>query len=113
MTAYGIPNGLVQSRAEHKFDEPGSYSIVLQVADEAGSIRSITRKVSVGGGRGTADRIKLFRDALPWNSNAMLTLFNAIGFVEGTGAGAYEIVSSRDMESVRADSGTGSGRGQQ
>ena len=90
----------VQSRAEHKFDEPGSYSIVLQVADEAGSIRSITRKVSVGGGRGTATQIKLFRDALPWNSNAMLALFNDIGFVEGTGTGAYEILSSRDMESV-------------
>ena len=91
---------LVQSWAEHKFDEPGSYSIVLQVADEAGSIRSITRKVSVGGGRGTADRIKLFRDALPWDSKAILDLFNAIGFVEGTGAGAYEILTSQDMESV-------------
>ena len=89
-----------QSWAEHKFDESGSYSVVLQVADEAGSIRSITEQVSVGGGRGTANRIKLFRDTLPWDSNAMIALFNAIGFVEGTGAGTYETLDSQDMQSV-------------
>ena len=84
----------------HSFDEPGSYTVVLQVRDEAQSTRVITRQVSVGGGRGTANHIKLFRDALPWDSNAMVVLFDALGFVEGTGAGAYEILTSREMRSV-------------
>ena len=88
---------LSEPRTGHSFDEPGSYTIALQVRDLDLSVRTITRQVSVGGGRGTANHIKLFRDALPWDSNAMVDLFEALGF---GGAGAYEILSSGDMRSV-------------
>ena len=52
------------------------------------------------GARETANRIKIFRDDLPWDSNAMVDLFNALGLVEGTGADNYEILTSQEMGSV-------------
>jgi len=88
------------------YDEAGSYLITLQVKDSAGLIGSITHRVNVGGGAGTATHVKLFQDGTPWSSNAMITMLETLGFTEGPGSNQYEVIPSTDMSSVTLIPGT-------
>ncbi|MFP4548422.1 MAG: PKD domain-containing protein [Fidelibacterota bacterium] len=89
-----------------EYTEAGSYLVTLQVKDSAGLIGTITHRVNVGGGAGTATHVKLFQDALPWSSNAMITMLESLGFTEGGGANQYEIIPSTDMATVSLIPGT-------
>ena len=86
--------------ATHIYEESGSYTVNLEVRDTQGLVGSITHILSVGGGAGTATHIKLFRDNLPWDSNAMVVALEALGFTEGQGAHTYEIIGSSEMVTV-------------
>ena len=86
--------------ATHAYEESGSYTVNLEVRDTQGLVGSITHILSVGGGAGTATHIKLFRDNLPWDSNAMVVALEELGFAEGKGANAYEIIDSAQMGTV-------------
>lgn len=86
--------------ATHVYEESGSYTVNLEVRDTQGLVGSITHILSVGGGAGTATHIKLFRDNLPWRSNAMVVVLEALGFTEGQGAHTYEIIKSSEMVTV-------------
>lgn len=86
--------------ATHRYKEGGSYEVTLEVRDTRGLIGTITRIVSVGGGAGTATHIKLFRDDLPWDSNAMIVALEEFGFTEGKGAHTYEIIDSTRMDTA-------------
>ena len=88
------------------YTEAGSYLITLQVMDSAGLIGTITHRVNVGGGAGTADHIKLFQDGQPWNSDAMITMLTSLGFTEGTGSNQYEVIPSVEMGTVELRPGT-------
>ncbi len=89
-----------QTSQTHTYTEAGSYTVTLEVKDSGGLVASITHNVNVGGGAGTANHVKLFRDNLPWDSNAMVNMLESLGFTEGTGADQYEIISSSYMDSV-------------
>ena len=86
--------------ATHVYEEGGSYTVALEVKDTQGLIGSISHILSVGGGAGTATHIKLFRDNLPWGSNAMVVALEELGFTEGKGANTYEIIDSVQMGTV-------------
>ena len=86
--------------ATHVYEESGSYPVTLEVKDTQGLIGSISHILSVGGGAGTATHIKLFRDNLPWDSNAMVVALEELGFTEGKGANTYEIIDSAQMGTV-------------
>ncbi|MBD3225650.1 MAG: PKD domain-containing protein, partial [Caldithrix sp.] len=79
------------------YAEKGSYLVTLQAMDSNGLVGSITHRVNIGGGAGTANHIKLFRDNLPWDSNAMTDMLESLGFTEGPGANQYEILTSDQM----------------
>lgn len=89
-----------QTSQTHTFAEAGSYVVTLEVKDSGGLVGSITHNVNVGGGAGTASHVKLFRDNLPWDSNAMVDMLESLGFTEGSGADQYEILTSAVMDSV-------------
>ncbi len=86
--------------ATHVYEESGSYTVNLEVRDTQGLVGSITRILIVGGGVGSATHIKLFRDNLPWDSNAMVVALEDLGFTEGQGAHTYEIIGSDQMGTV-------------
>ena len=86
--------------ATHVYKESGSYTVNLEVRDTQGLVGSITHILNVGGGAGTATHIKLFRDDLPWDSNAMVVALEELGFTEGRGAHTYEIIESAEMATV-------------
>jgi hypothetical protein len=88
------------------YTEAGSYLITLQVMDSAGLIGTITHRVNVGGGAGTADHIKLFQDGRPWDSDAMITMLTSLGFTEGPGSNQYEVIPSVEMGTVELRPGT-------
>jgi len=93
----GWSNNYVQT---HSYTESGSYTITLEVADSDGLVGVIAHKVSVGGGAGTATHVKLFRDVLPWSSNATVTMLESLGFTEGQGTDTYEIIASSEMGTI-------------
>lgn len=84
----------------HEYSESGAYIVTLEVKDTGGLSDFITHSVNIGGGRGTASHIKLFRDNLPWSSNATVEVLESLGFVVGTGSDTYEIISSDKMSVV-------------
>lgn len=86
--------------ATHAYQESGSYIVNLEVKDTRGLVGSIAHSLSVGGGAGTATHIKLFRDNLPWDSNAMVVALEGLGFTEGQGPHTYEIIESTEMDIV-------------
>jgi len=86
--------------ATHSYTEAGAHSITLEVKDSGGLIGAVTHIVNVGGGAGTANHVKLFRDNLPWDSNSMVDMLQSLGFTEGTGPNTYEIISSAQIASV-------------
>jgi len=88
------------SIATHEYSESGAYIVTLEVKDTGGLSDFITHSVNIGGGRGTASHIKLFRDNLPWDSNATVEVLESLGFVVGTGFDTYEIISSDQMSVV-------------
>ena len=90
----------------HTYSVAGSYLVTLEVRDSAGLIGTITHRVNVGGGAGTATHVKLFQDGRPWNSDAMITMLTALGFTEGTGANQYEVIPSSEMATVPLIPGT-------
>ncbi|MBN2280294.1 MAG: PKD domain-containing protein [Candidatus Marinimicrobia bacterium] len=94
------------STATVTYNEAGSYLITLQVKDSAGLIGSITHRVNVGGGAGTATHVKIFQDGLPWSSNAMINMLQSLGFTEGPGSNQYEIIPSSEMVNVSLIPGT-------
>ncbi len=51
-------------------------------------------------GFGAATRIKLFRDNLPWNSDAMDSMLAQNGFTPGTGDNEYQIFTSESFDTV-------------
>jgi len=86
--------------AYHTYDESGSYSITLEVKDTEGLSSTVVHGLNVGGGAGTANHVKLFRDNLPWSSNAMIEMLESLGFTEGLGENTYEIISSSEFATV-------------
>lgn len=86
--------------ATHSYATAGAYSVTMETRDTGGLIGSVTHVVNVGGGAGTANHVKLFRDNLPWNSNSMVTMLENLGFTAGVGPNTYEIISSTRMDSV-------------
>ena len=86
--------------ATHSYDESGSYTVTLEVKDSYGLVGNRTHVVNVGGGAGTATHVKLFRDNLPWSSNAMETMLEELGFTTGAGSYQYEIITSDLMPTV-------------
>ena len=81
----------------YTYDVNGSYNIVLEVRDTHGLIGSATQRLNVGGGAGTANRVKLFQDNLPWHSDAMENMLIALGFTPGTGEYQYQIIPSSNI----------------
>ena len=86
--------------AHYTYSEGGSYKITLEVKDSEGLKSTVVHSLNVGGGQGTATHVKLFRDNLPWNSNAMVDMLVSLGFSEGQGPNTYEILTSDQMGSV-------------
>ncbi len=86
--------------ATYQYNESGAYVITLESKDSGGLTDHITHTVNIGGGLGTASHIKLFRDNLPWGSNATVDVLESLGFTNGNGADTYEIISSDQMASV-------------
>lgn len=78
----------------HIYNEPGAYQVTLEVRDSGMLTSRTARTLNVGGGAGTANRVKLFRDNLPWSTNAMVNMLEALGFTEGEGEYTYEVISS-------------------
>jgi hypothetical protein len=89
-----------QRTARHTFDSEGSYSVILKVRDRAGLLAVAVQKVNVGGSGGHASRVLLFRDNLPWDSNATVTVLESLGFTEGVGPNTYRLVGSEEMHTV-------------
>ncbi len=86
--------------AHYTYSEGGSYKVTLEVKDSEGLKATVVHSLNVGGGQGTATHVKLFRDNLPWNSNAMVDMLVSLGFTEGQGPNTYEILTSDQMGSV-------------
>lgn len=84
----------------HAYDEAGSYTVLLEARDTAGLSDIVSHVVNVGGGAGTATHVKVFRDNLPWSSEAMTTMLQSLGFTEGEGEHQYEILASDRMDDV-------------
>jgi len=91
---------LMQNTTNHSYSESGAYTVILEVKDSDNLIGSATHSLNVGGGAGTATHVKLFRDNLPWDSNAMIEVLENLGFTEGQGTDTYEIISSSDMANI-------------
>ncbi len=90
--------------ATHSYNEPGAYQVTLEVRDSGQLTSSVSRNLNVGGGAGTATRVKLFRDVLPWNTNAMVDMLEALGFEEQVEDGddeyTYQIIPSTEFGTV-------------
>ncbi len=86
--------------AQHTYTSSGSYQVTLSVKDESGLTGNLSHKVNIGGGAGSAKHVKVFMDDQPWDSYAMITMLESLGFTQGTGENTYEIISSYDMAGV-------------
>lgn len=86
--------------ANHTYYESGSYNITLEVRDSGELTSSVVHILNVGGGAGSATHVKLFRDNLPWESNAMVDMLQSLGFSEGIGENTYEIITSDQFSTV-------------
>lgn len=84
-------------RAAHAYAQAGAYTIALEVKDAPGHTTLAAHTVSVGGGRGTANHVKLFMDNLPWDSHAMTNMLASVGFTPGLGPDTYEVLPSGEM----------------
>ncbi len=82
------------------YDTAGAKTVIAAARDLGGLIGFGTAIVNVGGGAGTASHVKLFRDALPWDTNATVNALSALGFTTGSGPGTYEILPSTQMDSA-------------
>jgi hypothetical protein len=85
------------STTTHEYTASSAYTVTMQARDTDGLVGSVTHNVNVGGGAGTANHVKLFRDYLPWSSNATVLVLQSLGFTEGTGPDTYEIIGSNNM----------------
>jgi len=83
--------------ASHTYFEAGAFSITLEVKDSFGHTAMLTRTVQVGGGVGTANRVKVFRTSLPWKSRAMETVLAGLGFSEGEGPMTFQILGENEL----------------
>lgn len=86
--------------ATHAYSSGGAHTITLQARDTDGLISAVTHSVNVGGGAGTANHIKLFRDYYPWGLDTTVEVIEQLGFTEGSGANQYEILASTAMATV-------------
>ena len=57
-------------------------------------------------GYGTATRVKIFRDVLPWDFTSTDTVLMNMGFTQGAGSNQYQIIASSLMGSVTLTPGT-------
>jgi len=89
--------------ADHSYADRGSYLASLEIKDSRGLTAYIAHSISVGGGGGAATHVKLFRDVLPWNSDATITVLRLLGFTEGTGPHTFEIIPSVEMSAAVLD----------
>lgn len=81
----------------HAFDAAGSYLTALEVKDAAGQIGLTTHRINVGGGGESATHVVLFRDNLPWDSDATVQVLHSLGFSADAGTYTYELVPSSAM----------------
>jgi len=88
------------SVVQHSYSAPGVYNIALAVRDSHGHVGTVSHRVSVGGGAGTASHVKLFRNTLPWSTNATVSVLESLGFTPGTGEDQYEVLTSDRMADV-------------
>ena len=86
-------------QATYTFYNTGAYTARLKIMDTDGLVGAIIIGVNVKpvGTQGLARHIKVFRDILPWESNAFETVMASLGYTEGTGSKQYEILSSSEM----------------
>lgn len=88
---------LPMAAISHAYDGPGAKTVIAAAMDQGGLIGYGTTIVNVGGGAGTASHVKLFRDALPWDTNATVTTLASLGFTAGAGPDTYEVLPSSQM----------------
>ena len=84
------------------YNEENSYSVVMEVMDTGGLVNSTTKTVNVGGGSNSANRVKLFKDNLPWESSATIQVLESLGFSEGIDSDyQYQIIPSSEMRNTQ------------
>lgn len=84
-------------KKNHTYTESNAYAVTLEVRDSQDARGLGTHTVNVGGGAGTANHVKVFRDDLPWDSSALENTLTSLGFTSGTGPDTYEIIQSDQM----------------
>lgn len=86
--------------ANYTYSEGGAYSVVLEVKNPANLVSRVSHRVNVGGGAGTANHVKVFKNGDPWSSDALIEVLQGLGFVEGVGANTYETFTSSEMSTA-------------
>jgi hypothetical protein len=95
-------NWTTVKQTDHIYENPGAYSVILEVRDSDGQVARYILNVNVRtrGLQGLARHIKLFRDLVPWApSSAFEQVMAGLGYTEGSGEYQYEILSSSSMAS--------------
>ncbi|MCX6223809.1 MAG: PKD domain-containing protein [Bacteroidia bacterium] len=87
-------------KISYVYSVSGSYSVVLEVKNPNELNSTISHKINVGGGAGSASHVKVFMDVLPWDSEALYKVLNLLGFTEGPGPDQYEVFNSTQMKTV-------------
>lgn len=90
------------------FSNVGVYDITLEVKDTDGLIGKAvyTLNVIANQAQGTANHIKVFRNRLPWDSNAFETMMTDFNYSSGPGKNQYEILPSSAMSTEIMTPGT-------
>ena len=85
--------------ATYSYSNIGTYAVKLQVKDSAGLIGTnvVYLNVENSHAQGSSMHIKLFRDSLPWDSNAFETMMQTLNITANSQPRQYEILSSADM----------------
>lgn len=84
----------------YTYTTSGSFEMIVEARDQSFLSGVSSLIVNIGGGAGTATHVKLFRDVLPWDTNATVTVLESLGFTEGIGDLTYEIITSGAINST-------------
>jgi len=85
--------------ATYVYSNSGTNKIKLEVMDTDGLIGTAAFYLNVRNNQaqGSSMHIKLFRDSLPWDSNAFETMMQTLNITANSQPRQYEILSSADM----------------
>ncbi len=88
----------------HAYTQSGAYQVTMEARDTAGLVGSVVHTINVGGGAGTANHVKIFRDNIawvredyPWTRDALVEVLAGLGIEPGAGYHQYEVLPSTDM----------------